>query len=56
MRTYCDNVPLIEVWPVGLNFFIGAASSGTIVATGHIDCVIHDTRSGISYTFERGSI
>jgi hypothetical protein len=26
------------------------------VATGHIDCVIHDTCSGISYTFERGSI
>lgn len=52
MGTYCNDTPLIDICPVDLDFIIGAASSVSIVASGHIDFISHYRSSGISYTFE----
>lgn len=50
-RAYCNDTPLIDVWPVNLDFFIGAAPSVPIVASSHIDFISCYTGSGISYTW-----
>lgn len=53
MGSYCYDTPLIDIWPVNLDFFIGAVSSVSIVTSGHIDFISNYTGSGISYTFKR---
>lgn len=52
MGSYCSDTPLIDIWPVDLDFLIGAVPSVPIVTSAHIDFISHYTGSGISYTFE----
>lgn len=52
MGAYCENTPLIHIWPVDLDFLIGAVSSVSIMTPSHINFLSHYTGSGISYTFK----
>lgn len=54
MRSFCYDTPLVDIWPVDLDFLIGAVSSVPIVTSAHIDFISHYTGSGISYTFKGG--
>lgn len=53
MGAYCDDTPLVDIWPVDLDFVVRAVSSVPIVTSTHIDFISHYTGSGISYTYNR---
>lgn len=55
MRTRCCNAPLVEVTSVSLDFVIGAASPVPIMASSHINSVLHHTCSSVSNTFRKGT-
>lgn len=52
MGAYRYDTPLVDIWPVHLDFFICAASSVPIVTPSHIDFISHYAGSGISHTFK----
>lgn len=52
MRVYRNDAPLVVIWPIDLDFLIRAASSESVVASGHIDLISYYTSSGISYTLK----
>lgn len=47
----CDDTPLIDVWSVHLDFFIGGAPSVSIVTSSYVNVLPHYTGAGITYTF-----
>lgn len=50
MGSHSKDTPLIDIWPVNLDFLIGAVSPVPMVTSANIDFFSHHTSGGISNT------